>query len=354
MATTTTSSSHQITFQPNNPLASLIARPKSPKSKPMTHMLSQDFKRRKDWHKRLVEDVMDVLQVIGPTGELLFVSESMARLTGFPTSELLGNQISNWCFEEEDRLNLEREIKHCFSPGSSGIINFYCRFKKKDSPGCMIFEISGHLINVKTNPGVLRGETKSEKQVIIINARPYPTSCGRLTDEFLELMLENEAMMRVMNSRVGVGTMRGDEGVESSSSGQALERANGATTTTTMTGKNEAENQGEGKKKNNNNNKNEEPDEAAEDDGQHLAKESELEDELHLPFPAPPPPPPLPPVDPSEPAPRPRARGPNKRDRADFLCLDCGVTQSPEWRKGPMGRKTLCNACGLRYAKKAK
>ncbi|WAQ89845.1 hypothetical protein PtA15_11A537 [Puccinia triticina] len=201
MATTTTSSSHQITFQPNNPLASLIARPKSPKSKPMTHMLSQDFKRRKDWHKRLVEDVMDVLQVIGPTGELLFVSESMARLTGFPTSELLGNQISNWCFEEEDRLNLEREIKHCFSPGSSGIINFYCRFKKKDSPGCMIFEISGHLINVKTNPGVLRGETKSEKQVIIINARPYPTSCGRLTDEFLELMLENEAMMRVMNSR---------------------------------------------------------------------------------------------------------------------------------------------------------
>jgi len=30
------------------------------------------------------------------------------------------------------------------------------------------------------------------------------------------------------------------------------------------------------------------------------------------------------------------------------------VTTSPEWRKGPMGRNTLCNACGLAYAKMIK
>ncbi|KAI9183269.1 hypothetical protein H9P43_004186 [Blastocladiella emersonii ATCC 22665] len=36
------------------------------------------------------------------------------------------------------------------------------------------------------------------------------------------------------------------------------------------------------------------------------------------------------------------------------VCIDCGTTQSPEWRKGPTGAKTLCNACGLRYAKKVK
>lgn len=33
-------------------------------------------------------------------------------------------------------------------------------------------------------------------------------------------------------------------------------------------------------------------------------------------------------------------------------CHDCGAEQSPEWRKGPEGPKTLCNACGLRYAKR--
>ncbi|KAJ8663873.1 hypothetical protein O0I10_000148 [Lichtheimia ornata] len=30
-------------------------------------------------------------------------------------------------------------------------------------------------------------------------------------------------------------------------------------------------------------------------------------------------------------------------------CESCGTTSSPEWRKGPSGHKTYCNACGLRY-----
>ncbi|SCV74291.1 BQ2448_6723 [Microbotryum intermedium] len=32
-------------------------------------------------------------------------------------------------------------------------------------------------------------------------------------------------------------------------------------------------------------------------------------------------------------------------------CLNCGKTQSAEWRSGPTGPKTLCNACGLRWSK---
>ncbi|KAI0783580.1 hypothetical protein C8Q75DRAFT_725397 [Abortiporus biennis] len=32
-------------------------------------------------------------------------------------------------------------------------------------------------------------------------------------------------------------------------------------------------------------------------------------------------------------------------------CSSCKVTHSPEWRKGPSGKKDLCNACGLRYAR---
>ncbi|KAI0250261.1 hypothetical protein BJV78DRAFT_1128249 [Lactifluus subvellereus] len=32
-------------------------------------------------------------------------------------------------------------------------------------------------------------------------------------------------------------------------------------------------------------------------------------------------------------------------------CSSCKVTTSPEWRKGPSGKKDLCNACGLRYAR---
>ncbi|KAK9265941.1 hypothetical protein L1049_003465 [Liquidambar formosana] len=30
-------------------------------------------------------------------------------------------------------------------------------------------------------------------------------------------------------------------------------------------------------------------------------------------------------------------------------CSHCGVQKTPQWRTGPMGAKTLCNACGVRY-----
>jgi GATA-type transcription activator-like protein len=32
-------------------------------------------------------------------------------------------------------------------------------------------------------------------------------------------------------------------------------------------------------------------------------------------------------------------------------CQSCNRTESPEWRRGPSGARTLCNACGLHYAK---
>lgn len=30
-------------------------------------------------------------------------------------------------------------------------------------------------------------------------------------------------------------------------------------------------------------------------------------------------------------------------------CLHCGTTSTPQWREGPLGRHTLCNACGVRF-----
>lgn len=33
-------------------------------------------------------------------------------------------------------------------------------------------------------------------------------------------------------------------------------------------------------------------------------------------------------------------------------CVDCGAEESPRWRRGPAGGQTLCNVCGLLYAKR--
>mmetsp|Transcript_13973 Transcript_13973/g.30215 ORF Transcript_13973/g.30215 Transcript_13973/m.30215 type:complete len:624 (-) Transcript_13973:1251-3122(-) len=32
-------------------------------------------------------------------------------------------------------------------------------------------------------------------------------------------------------------------------------------------------------------------------------------------------------------------------------CVECGATSTPQWREGPAGPKTLCNACGVRYVR---
>ncbi|KAJ7739776.1 hypothetical protein DFH07DRAFT_839874 [Mycena maculata] len=39
------------------------------------------------------------------------------------------------------------------------------------------------------------------------------------------------------------------------------------------------------------------------------------------------------------------------RPQGVLKCSSCKATTSPEWRKGPSGKKELCNACGLRYAR---
>ncbi|KAJ7593058.1 hypothetical protein C8J56DRAFT_930269 [Mycena floridula] len=44
-------------------------------------------------------------------------------------------------------------------------------------------------------------------------------------------------------------------------------------------------------------------------------------------------------------------RSSGNRPNGVLKCSSCKATSSPEWRKGPTGRKELCNACGLRYAR---
>jgi GATA zinc finger len=43
-----------------------------------------------------------------------------------------------------------------------------------------------------------------------------------------------------------------------------------------------------------------------------------------------------------------------RRDEAEQSCLSCSAKETPEWRKGPTGPRTLCNACGLLYAKQCR
>ncbi|KAH7519959.1 hypothetical protein FEM48_Zijuj08G0092600 [Ziziphus jujuba var. spinosa] len=56
---------------------------------------------------------------------------------------------------------------------------------------------------------------------------------------------------------------------------------------------------------------------------------------------------------------KPPAKKPKKKPSVDSSggvsvqpprrCSHCGVQKTPQWRTGPLGAKTLCNACGVRY-----
>ncbi|ORX88039.1 hypothetical protein K493DRAFT_341414, partial [Basidiobolus meristosporus CBS 931.73] len=57
------------------------------------------------------------------------------------------------------------------------------------------------------------------------------------------------------------------------------------------------------------------------------------------------------------PSPLKSAEKPKKRtknNQAKLYCHSCNCTDTPEWRKGPLGPRTLCNACGLIWAKLSK
>lgn len=43
-----------------------------------------------------------------------------------------------------------------------------------------------------------------------------------------------------------------------------------------------------------------------------------------------------------------------KQDNDSRQCFQCGTVKTPEWRRGPDGSRTLCNACGLQFAKQEK
>ncbi|KAH7547895.1 hypothetical protein ACOSQ2_033192 [Xanthoceras sorbifolium] len=51
----------------------------------------------------------------------------------------------------------------------------------------------------------------------------------------------------------------------------------------------------------------------------------------------------------SVPQPPPVQTNENQPTQAVRKCLHCEITKTPQWRAGPLGPKTLCNACGVRY-----
>lgn len=255
-----------------------------------------DFTKRKNWPLRILGELKDFLHVVSPTGKFLFCSPSSHEMVGFSPEELVGRFVTEF-IHVDDVDAFIRDFNNAITQKS---FRLFYRFRKKDDK-FIVLEVNGH-------PYFPEGSTNP--RCFFIMARPYPSKAASMLDSFLELRMENEVLMRKLQELKR----------ETESQTGATEETNLANTGPLQTVPytiNSASTL------DNNNSI------AASTGSISTSVDSETL----------------------------RSKKKSKKSKVDedtHVCTDCGTVESPEWRKGPQGPKTLCNACGLRYAKQSR
>lgn len=355
-----------------------------------------EFTKRRNWSQRVLEELKDLLYILTPDGRMLYVSPSAKALTGYEPSDLTSKFIAEYIHPDDSALFI-REFNESIATGNP--LRLFYRFRTAESK-YSIFECHGHphltsdvsRMEISGGPispvGFCRG--------FFMMARPYPTTNSQLLDSFLEHKIENvrlqariaalkreeaeeaEAYAKHYHKRPGGSreqtesgdmtpmspsqTSRGDSAETNSMpppakptisnialTREALDEANAFARPDSITDK-MARYEGsshvdsiemltglryrEG--------------ERAQGISTGGMSPALIRGDAGIEIPA----------DKTDP----RYSGSSFLDKKakktkgadEYVCTDCGTLDSPEWRRGPSGPKTLCNACGLRWAKKEK
>ncbi|EEA20162.1 white collar 2 type of transcription factor [Talaromyces marneffei ATCC 18224] len=335
-----------------------------------------DFTRRRNWTQRILAEMQDILIVLSPDGKVLYCSPAIEPITKYKPKDLGGRFVSEFV-HDDDRTSFIREFNESIATGHR--LRYHFRFRKSDGEFTIV-EASGHAHMSREKATLGTGKEENPCDGFFLLCRPYPTASNALLDTFLEHKVENIRLNRriadlkkeeeeelraqqqwVLQSDNNSGTMSPDDDIDAftsvptttadqqggmmlpparpnvSSSGQ-----NGYTSMITLDNNLDTISRsdtssvldgiemltglryGEGERS-----KGLSTGERGavliqeQADLHHLGLSSDDNDK-------------------------------KKRIKTtdEYVCTDCGTLASPEWRKGPSGPKTLCNACGLRWAKK--
>ncbi|KAL9540814.1 hypothetical protein MBANPS3_009475 [Mucor bainieri] len=294
-----------------------------------------DFRRRKNWSERILVEITGLLHVLSPTGKILYCSESTHELTGYRPHELVGQALMDFLHIDDMDVFI-RDFQMSFHTRSQ--IKTHYRFRKKDE-SYIIFEVVGQpKADVPGQP----------PQSFFGIAQPIPTKSGALIDTFLELKAENNWLKkRIDELSAKYGRVDSNSSTVSPSSFSSNLQQLPPPSANTQ----QQQNQDDAMDTTGFNNDdwldghNSDMDEfmGYKDDQQQAQGSSNANNGGMA----------LSHQDSAERKDKWKRR--KKHKGADeYVCSDCGTTSSPEWRKGPMGPKSLCNACGLRWAKKNK
>ncbi|KAI8882660.1 hypothetical protein K501DRAFT_295148 [Backusella circina FSU 941] len=278
-----------------------------------------DFRRRKNWSERILVELTGLLHVLSPTGKILYCSESTQELTGYRPHELVGQSLMDFLHVDDIDVFI-RDFQMSFHTRSQ--IKTHYRFRRKDET-YVIFEVVGH---PKTDiPG-------QPPQSFFGIAQPIPSKSGVMIDTFLELKSENTWL------RQRIDELTSKYGYADSTQSSLTIDNNNNSSSTTITSAGVATMMSNTSDSNWTNELSYMPNYVKEESSNGRTMDFK----------------PIP-TNTNELSDR-KDKLKRRKDKAsdEYVCTDCGTTSSPEWRKGPHGPKTLCNACGLRWAKKSK
>ncbi|KAI9099292.1 PAS domain-containing protein, partial [Phlyctochytrium arcticum] len=273
---------------------------------------------RQGFH-RLISELDDFLHVVSTTGTITLCSSSVRRLLGYQPDELAGRPLAD-LLHRDDRDNVLNALSRAVSERVEHM--HYVRYQRK--AGDFV------LLHVRAKPLIRNGEVRS----VVHTARPVRSKSSQAMDWVLDLRIENIRLRRqlekalrergqdpgdhpllqqVSTKRVMITTDLEANEEEGADPADELSSRIGSAGVDGMSGGLGSEGPG-----------------LFENDSVAGIGNS----------------------NPAGSTSRGTKRKKSRIPTEELFCRQCGTTQSPEWRKGPAGPKTLCNACGLAYSKK--
>ncbi|KAI0380220.1 hypothetical protein F5Y04DRAFT_101794 [Hypomontagnella monticulosa] len=345
-----------------------------------------EFTKRRNWPAKVVEELKDFLQILDAHGRIKYVSPSVTSLTGYESDELVDRFVKE-LIHPDDVGTFTSDMNESIATGNP--LRMFYRLKKKDG-SFAIFESVGHA-HIAAAKFAPNPENQSPFcQAVFMMSRPYPTKNASLLDSFLEHKIENERLRRRiaelrreeeeeeasqqswLASQEGRSDIAASEDTMLTSSqspavfnqpnvdAQAMPPPERPTPLNIALTRENLEGVTAGNRPDSIRDKMARYEGASHTDTIEMltglryvegersrgittgnSSPTLIKGDVGIAIPI-------------DRDPRTGEKKKKLKVAEEYVCTDCGTLDSPEWRKGPQGPKTLCNACGLRWAKKEK
>ncbi|KAI1392849.1 uncharacterized protein F4822DRAFT_143168 [Hypoxylon trugodes] len=346
-----------------------------------------EFTKRRNWPAKVVEELKDFLQILDAHGRIKYVSPSVSPLTGYESDELIDRFVKD-LIHPDDVGTFTSDMNESIATGNP--LRMFYRLKKKDG-NYAIFESVGHA-HIAAAKFAPNPENQSPFcQAVFMMSRPYPTKNASLLDSFLEHKIENERLRRRIAelrreeeeeeasqqswfaaSQEGRSDVAASEDTMLTSSqspavfnqpsvdSQVMPPPERPTPLNIALTRENLEGVTAGNRPDSIRDKMARYEGASHTDTIEMltglryvegersrgittgnSSPTLIKGDVGIAIPI-------------DRDPRTGEKKKKLKVAEEYVCTDCGTLDSPEWRKGPQGPKTLCNACGLRWAKKEK